>query len=105
MVQVDHYTKPDGNDPWTSEYDEKVDFGRVDNNVFTVKLKIEDGKFYFGLECEENDLDIPYTEIYDYVGNGYIHKNYFKTGNYFAWNEDYEKAAQVTLFKVVTSHE
>ncbi len=104
MIQIDHYTKPDGDDPWTSNYDEKLDFGRVDNEVFTFKMKIEDGKLFCALVCEEKDLNIEYTEIYDYVGNGYIHKNYFKTGNYFAWNDDYEKAAQVVLHKVVTEH-
>ena len=40
----------------------------------------------------------------DYTGNGYIHENYFKTGNYFGWNDDYEKAAQVVLHKVLTEH-
>lgn len=104
MIQIDHYTKPDGDDPWTSNYDEKVDFGRVDNEIFTIKVKIEDGKLFCALLCEEKDLDIPYTEIYDYVGNGYIHENYFKTGNYFGWNSDYEKSAQVILHKVVTEH-
>jgi len=42
--------------------------------------------------------------MYDYVDNGYAYQNYFKTGNYFSWHDDYEKAAQVTLRKVVTDH-
>lgn len=104
MVQVDHYTKPDTGEPWTSSFDEKLDFGRVDNELFTFKMKIEDGKLFCGLICEAKDLNIDYTEIYDYVGNGYIHENYFKTGNYYVWNEDFEKSAQVTLHKVVTEH-
>lgn len=104
MIQVDHYTKPDEGEPWTSEYDEKVDLGRVDNEIFTFKMKIENGKLYCGLICEAKDLDIDYIEYYDYVGNGYIHNNYFKTGNYFGWHDDYEKAAQVVLYKVVTEH-
>lgn len=104
MIQIDHYTKPSNGDPWTSKYDNKVDFGRVDNELFTFKMKIEDGKLYCGLVCEAKDLDIPYTEMYDYVGNGYIHENYFKTGNYFGWNDDYEKIAKVVLHKVVTEH-
>lgn len=104
MIQIDHYTRPDEGDPWTSNYDEKLDFGRVDNEKFTFKMKIEAGKLFCALVCEEKGLDIAYTEIYDYVGNGYIHENYFKTGNYFAWNDDYQKAAQVVLHKVVTEH-
>ncbi len=104
MIQVDHYTKPDEGDPWTSKYDEKVDFGRVDNDLFTFKIKIEDGKLFCALVCEAKNLNIDYTEFYDYVGNGYIHENYFKTGNYFGWHDDYEKAAQVTLHEVVTEH-
>ncbi|MFB9052501.1 polysaccharide lyase family 7 protein [Formosa undariae] len=104
MIQIDHYIKPENNDPWTSKYDEKVDFGRVDNEIFTFKMKIENGKLYCGLVCEAKDLDIAYTEIYDYVGNGYVHENYFKTGNYFGWHDDYEKSAQVVLHKVVTDH-
>ena len=104
MIQVDHYTKPDNGDPWTSNYDEKVDFARVDNEIYTFKMKIENGKLYCGLICEAKNLNIDYTEFYDYVGNGYIHENYFKTGNYFAWNDDLDKAAQVVLHKVVTEH-
>jgi len=104
MLQIDYYTKPSNGDPWTSAYDDKINFGRVDNETFTFKMKIENGKLFCALVCEENEIDIDYTEIYDYLANGYIHENYFKTGNYFVWNEDYEKAAQVTLYKVVTEH-
>ena len=104
MIQIDHYTRPDAGDPWTSKYDKKVDFARVDNEIFTIKIKIEDGKLFCALVCEEKNLNIPYTEFYDYTGNGYIHENYFKTGNYFGWNKDYEKAAQVVLHKVITEH-
>ena len=104
MIQIDHYTRPNEGDPWTSNYDKKVDFGRVDNDKFTFKIKIEAGKLFCALTCEAKDLNIEYTEIYDYVGNGYIHENYFKTGNYFGWHDDYEKTAQVVLHKVVTEH-
>lgn len=104
MVQIDHYTRPNDGDPWTSKYDKKVDFGRVDNEVFTIKVKIEEGKLFCALVCEAKKLNLEYTEFYDYVGNGYIHENYFKTGNYFGWHDDYEKAAQVVLHKVVTEH-
>jgi len=104
MIQIDHYTRPNNDDPWTSKYDKKIDFGRVDNELFTFKMKIEEGKLFCALVCEEKDLNIDYTEFYDYVGNGYIHENYFKTGNYFAWHDDHEKAAQVILHKVLTEH-
>lgn len=104
MIQIDYYTRPDAGEPWTSQYDQKVDFGRVDNEIFTIKIKIENGKLFCGLVCEEKGLDIAYTEMYDYVGNGYIHENYFKTGNYFGWNDDYDKTAQVVLHKVITEH-
>ncbi|OBQ54910.1 polysaccharide lyase family 7 protein [Tamlana sp. s12] len=97
MIQIDYYTKPENDDPWTSKYDAKLDFGRVDNEKFTFKIKIENGKMYCALICDAKDLNIDYQEIYDYVGNGYIHENYFKTGNYFGWHDDYEKAAQVVV--------
>ncbi|MDQ0336573.1 polysaccharide lyase family 7 protein [Formosa algae] len=103
-IQIDHYTKPDNDEAWTSNYDEKLDFGQVDNEIFTFKIKIENGKLFCALSCEEKGIDIDYTEIYDYVGNGYVHENYFKTGNYYGWNDDYEKAAQVVLYKVKTEH-
>jgi hypothetical protein len=104
MIQVDYYTKPDAGKPWTSTFDEKLDVARVDNEVFTFKIKIENGKFYYGLVCEAKDINIDYTFVFDYVGNGYGHENYFKTGNYFGWNADYEKTAQVVLYKVKTEH-
>lgn len=105
MIQVDHYVRPDDGEPWTSAFDEKVNMGRVDNEIFTFKMKIEEGKLFCALVCPAKDLNIDYTEYYDYVGNGYIHENYFKTGNYYGWNDDYEKSAQVVLHKVVTDHQ
>lgn len=104
MIQIDYYTKPEHSDPWTSAYDEKLDFGRVDHEIFTFKIKIEKGKLYCGLVCEAKGINKAYTEIYDYVGNGYVHENYFKTGNYFGWHDDFEKSAQVVLHKVITEH-
>lgn len=103
-IQVDHYIKPDADEPWTSAFDEKVNIGKVDQEIFTFKIKIENGKFYYALECEAKNIDIDYTFIYDYVGNGYGYNNYFKTGNYFGWHDDYEKTAQITLHKVKTEH-
>ncbi|MFV9550913.1 polysaccharide lyase family 7 protein [Algibacter sp. PT7-4] len=103
-IQLDYYTKPDTGQPWTSAFDEKLDVGVVDNEIFTFKIKIENGKFYYGLVCETKGINTDYTLIYDYVGNGYAHENYFKTGNYFGWHDDYVKTAQVTLIKVKTEH-
>ena len=103
-LQIDYYTKPDAGEPWTSAFDDKIDVGVVDNEIFTFKIKIEDGEFYYGLVCEAKGINTDYTLIYDYVGNGYGHENYFKTGNYFGWHDDYEKTAQVVLYEVKTEH-
>ena len=103
-LQIDYYTKPDAGEPWTSAFDDKIDVGVVDNEIFTFKIKIENGKFYYGLVCEAKGINTDYTLIYDYVGNGYGHENYFKTGNYFGWHDDYEKTAQVVLYEVKTEH-
>ena len=103
-IQVDHYTKPDTGKPWTSAFDEKINVGIVDNEIFTFKIKIEGGKFYYALVCEAKNINTDYTFVFDYVGNGYGYNNYFKTGNYFGWNADYEKTAQVVLYEVKTEH-
>ena len=103
-LQIDYYTKPDAGELWTSAFDDKIDVGVVDNEIFTFKIKIENGKFYYGLVCEAKGINTDYTLIYDYVGNGYAHENYFKTGNYFGWHDDYEKTAQVVLYEVKTEH-
>ena len=103
-IQVDHYTKPDAGKPWTSAFDEKINVGFVDNEIFTFKIKIENGKFYYALVCEAKNINTDYTFVFDYVGNGYGYNNYFKTGNYFGWNADYEKTAQVVLYEVKTEH-
>ncbi|WP_298496598.1 polysaccharide lyase family 7 protein [uncultured Algibacter sp.] len=103
-IQVDYYTKPDAGEPWTSAFDDKINVGKVDNEIFTFKIKIENGKFYYALVCEAKGINTDYTLIYDYVGNGYGHENYFKTGNYYGWHDDYVKTAQVTLYEVKTEH-
>lgn len=103
-IQIDHYTKPDAGEPWTSAFDEKINVGKVDNEIFKFKIKIENGKFYYALICEAKSINKDYTLIYDYVGNGYGHENYFKTGNYYGWNADYTKTAQVVLYEVKTEH-
>lgn len=101
---IEYYVKPDGDEDWTSKFDEKITIGKVDNEKFTIKLKIEDGKLYYALVCETKSIATDYTFVFDYVKNGYLHNNYFKTGNYFKWNKDYEASAEVILYKVVTSH-
>ena len=101
---IEYYVKPDDGKDWTSDFDEKITIGKVDNEKFTIKIKIEDGNLYYALVCEANSIDIDYTFVFDYVGNGYLHDNYFKTGNYFKWNKDYEESSEVILHKVITSH-
>ncbi|WP_405414450.1 polysaccharide lyase family 7 protein [Maribacter sp. Asnod1-A12] len=103
-IQLDYYLKPNEGEPWTSAYDTKEDIADVENEIFTFKLKIEDGKCYYALQCEAKNIDIDYTLMYDYVGNGYAYQNYFKTGNYFGWHDDYDKTAQITLREVITDH-
>jgi hypothetical protein len=103
-IQLDYYVKPSTGNTWTSASDNKINVGKVDNEVFTFKIKIENGKFYYALVCEAKSINTDYTFVYDYVGNGYAYNNYFKTGNYFGWNADYEKTAQVVLYAVKTTH-
>ena len=104
VIQLDHYIKPNDGDPWTSDSDTKKDVGTVDNEVSTFKIKIEGGKFYYALICEAKNINTDYTFVYDYVANGYAYNNYFKTGNYYGWNSDYLKTAQVVLYEVKTDH-
>ena len=103
-IQLDYYVKPSTGNTWTSASDNKINVGKVDNNVFTFKIKIENGKFYYALVCEAKGINTDYTFVYDYVGNAYAYNNYFKTGNYFGWNADFEKTAQVVLYAVKTTH-
>ncbi len=103
-IQLDYYVKPSTGNTWTSASDNKINVGKVDNDVFTFKIKIENGKFYYALVCEAKGINTDYTFVYDYVGNGYGYNNYFKTGNYYGWNADYTKTAQVVLYAVKTTH-
>ncbi|MDC7223380.1 MAG: polysaccharide lyase family 7 protein [Spirochaetales bacterium] len=106
-LKLEYYTAPT-TDPdtteWSSTYVEKIDLGYVDNYLFTIKLKVEDGVLYYGLTCGANYIDIDYTEVYDYASNSYDYSNYFKTGNYFGYNEDSNEYAQVILYGVETYH-
>ncbi|MFD0836395.1 polysaccharide lyase family 7 protein [Mariniflexile aquimaris] len=103
-IQLDYYVKPSTGNTWTSASDNKINVGKVDNDIFTFKIKIENGKFYYALVCEAKGINTDYTFVYDYVGNGYGYNNYFKTGNYYGWNADYTKTAQVVLYAVKTTH-
>ncbi len=102
-IVIEYYEKP-ANGVWTSDYDEKITIGKVDNEKFTIKLRVKGGKLEYGLICETKNINIEYTFLYDYVSNGYNFDNYFKTGNYFKWNDDYTKASEVVLYGVKTAH-
>lgn len=106
-IVVDYYRALSGSTnttQWTSDNDNKIDFGDVANEKFTVQLKVENGVFYFGLICEAKNIDTGYEEIYDYKSNGYSYDNYFKTGNYFIWNGDKTASSEVILYDVITDH-
>lgn len=105
-IEVEYYVAPaNPNGEWTSDDNDKSDRITVDNEKFTIKLKVEDGVLYWALECAAKGIDQDYVMLYDYASNGYHYDNYFKTGNYFQWNVDYDKEAQVRLYKVLTHHE
>ena len=106
-IVVDYYTASgieSGTNKWTSGGDKKTTIGTVGNDKFTVQLKVENGVFYFGLVCEAKNIDTGYTTIYDYKSNGYTYDNYFKTGNYFIWDEDKTASSEVILYDVITEH-
>lgn len=102
-IVVEYYQKPESGE-WTSQGDAKLNIGRVEFEKFTIFLKIEDGKLLYKLICETKNIDTEFVELYDYVGNGYRYENYFKTGNYFKWDDDYTQSAEVILYDVKTTH-
>ncbi|WP_405605000.1 polysaccharide lyase family 7 protein [Polaribacter sp. Asnod1-A03] len=102
-IVIEYYVKPD-NGVWTSNYDEKITIAKVDNEKFTIKLRVVNGVLQYALICESKSINQEYTDLYDYNSNGYNFDNYFKTGNYFKWNEDYTEAAEVVLYSVITNH-
>jgi len=105
-IEVEYYVKPpDPDGEWTSDDNAKSQRYRVDSEIFTIKLKVDNGVLYWALTCEAKDIDTDYVELFDYAGNGYHYDNYFKTGNYFQWKSDYEKSAQVRLYKAITYHD
>jgi hypothetical protein len=104
-LYIEYYTKPPTGENWTSTYIQKPFIGKVEYEVFTIKLKVADGKFYYALVCENKTINTDYTMLYDYLTNGYDYYNYFKTGNYFRHNTDYTSTSQVTIYSINTLHE
>ncbi len=102
-IVIEYYQKPASGE-WTSDGDAKVTIGRVDNEKFTISLKIEGGKLIYKLVSEAKSIDTGFVTLYDYVGNGYQYENYFKTGNYFKWDDDTTQSAEVILYGVKTTH-
>lgn len=102
-LKIEYYLKPESG-IWTSDDIEKITIGTVNNDIFTIRLKVENGKLYYALYCEESGINDDYQYLYDYLSSGYDHDNYFKTGNYFKYNDDYTQASQVILYKVKTEH-
>ncbi len=102
-IVIEYYQKPNSGE-WTSDGDAKVTIGQVDNEKFTLNLKIEDGKLACKLVCASKNINTDYITLYDYAGNGYTYDNYFKTGNYFKWDSDYTKSSEVLLYDVKTTH-
>lgn len=105
-IEVEYYVKPPNPEgEWTSDYNAKSERVRVDNEVFTIKLKVVDGVLSWALKCEQKGIDRDYVELFDYSTNGYHYDNYFKTGNYFQWKSDYVSTSQVRLYNALTHHE
>jgi hypothetical protein len=103
---IEYYRAPaDIEKEWSSSAHEKIQIGNVGNEVFTIKIRVKNGVLYYGLTCEAKGIDVGYTKLYNYPKNGYNYRNYFKTGNYFGYNLDSDKYAQVTLYDVKTYHE
>lgn len=105
MVNIIYYTKPSSGN-WTSGTTTSKDLGYVGHSPFTIKLKVENGKMYTELECLSYDLDTGFVYHYDYKANGYndLYENYFKTGNYINWNEDYTETSIITMYGINTAH-
>ncbi|GAA4272771.1 hypothetical protein GCM10022258_20650 [Aquimarina gracilis] len=103
-IVIEYYKKPESGE-WTSQGDGKITIGKVDNEKFTIFLKIENGKLLYKLICGAKNIETAYVTVYDYVGNGYSYENYFKTGNYFKWDDDYTQSAEVILYSVKTTHD
>lgn len=103
MLRLNYYVKPP-DDNWTSANSDSENMGSVGNEKFTVTLLVDAGVLYYALSCPANNIDTGLVQVYDYKSNGYHYDNYFKTGNYFKFNGDYNQSSQVRLYKVVTDH-
>ena len=104
-IEVEYYVKPpDPTGEWTSQYNAKSEKFKVDNEIFTIKLKVVDGVLSWALECEAKGINTDFVDLFDYASNGYHYNNYFKTGNYFQWKSDYDQSSQVRIYKVATTH-
>ena len=102
---LEYYTSPStSEEEWTSANIQKPILAQVDNEKFTVKLKVENGVLKCAIVCPAKGIDQSYQTFYDYKSNGYEYDNYFKTGNYFRWNGNYTDYAEVTLYQVITQH-
>ncbi len=104
-IKIEYYVKPSSGE-WTSKDIVKKDLGYVGFDKFTIKVKVEDGKLYTALECDNRNLNTGFEYHYDYDANGYNDRytNYFKTGNYFNWNSDKSATCQLTMYGIATYH-
>ncbi|WP_025743780.1 polysaccharide lyase family 7 protein [Aquimarina pacifica] len=104
-IKVEYYVKPSSGE-WTSDDIVKKDLGYVGYDKFTLKIKVENGKLYTSVECSDRGLDTGYEYHYDYKSNGYNDRytNYFKTGNYFNWNDDKSETCEVRMYGISTYH-
>jgi len=105
-IKIEYLTKPtENNSEWSSKFTEQQTIARVDHEIFTVQLKIDEGKLSYSLSCPNKNIDTGFKQLYDYTNNGYNYSNYFKTGNYFSWNKDTSASCELRLLSVKTDHE
>jgi len=104
-IKLEYYIKPtNGRTDWTSKDIVKKDLGYVGHDIFTIYLEIKDGRLRTKLYCSARGINTGYVTQYDYDANGYTYDNYFKTGNYFNWNKDYNATSTVRIYGVKTTH-
>lgn len=104
-IKLEYYVKPtNGRTTWTNKDIVKKDLGYVGGEAFTIYLEVKNGKLRTKLYCSPKGINTGYVTQYDYAGNGYTLPNYFKTGNYFNWNKDYNATATVKMYGIKTTH-